>query len=205
MPGHTYSQALIKAPLSEETRKERRALLAASGISILIAKTGLVPTKIAALGIEFSQTERTTFLYCLLAMVIYFLVAFIAYALADFWNLKIDIQQAMLATIKEHQEFLDNLSKPGLSEARRLIDLRKSLKTQDDLTEDVRKEISELEHNLEYESQRREELLGMVKKMEGGMIMKGAGLVSYARAGFDFLIPLVVAGAAIIILLSALR
>ena len=70
--------------LSEATKKERRNLLAASAISIIIVKTGLVPTKIAAFGIEFSSTERVTLLRCLAGVVCYFLFAFLIYAADDY-------------------------------------------------------------------------------------------------------------------------
>ena len=51
---------------------------------MFLAKTGIVPTKISALGIEFTQADRHSILYALSAIVIYFLIAFITYAVTDF-------------------------------------------------------------------------------------------------------------------------
>lgn len=79
----------IKNPLSEETRKERWHLLLISAVSITIVKTGLIPTKISALGIEFSQTNQRTLLNILIAITVYFALAFVIYALSDFWTYRI--------------------------------------------------------------------------------------------------------------------
>ncbi len=70
--------------LSELSRKERRFLMATSGIGIVVAKTGLVPTKIAALGIEFTEADRSVLLKCLAGLIGYFLVSFIIYAADDY-------------------------------------------------------------------------------------------------------------------------
>jgi hypothetical protein len=90
--------------LSDLTRKERRNLLAASAIGIVVAKTGLVPTKIAALGIEFSPTDRTTFLKCLSGVVAYFLVAFIIYAADDYVAIQHAGVKRYLDSVKEPTE-----------------------------------------------------------------------------------------------------
>lgn len=83
------AHALLKDPLSELTRKERRNLLVVSAISIAMVKTGLIPTKIAAVGVEFSQTDRAILLKVLAAVILYFFIAFLLYALSDFlaWRL----------------------------------------------------------------------------------------------------------------------
>lgn len=81
-------QELLKDILREETRKERRNLLAASAVGIVIVKAGLIPTKISALGIDFSQTDQRTLLWVLLGVTAYFLAMFVVYALSDilaFW------------------------------------------------------------------------------------------------------------------------
>jgi uncharacterized membrane protein YqjE len=74
----------VEDPLSEETRKERRALLGASGLGILVVRTGLVPTKISALGIEFSTRDQRSFVVAVAVVVAYFFVAFLIYAISDF-------------------------------------------------------------------------------------------------------------------------
>jgi hypothetical protein len=79
----------ITDPLSDETRKIRKALLGISAASIAIVHMGLLPTKISALGIDFSASDRNALLVVLTLIVGYFLIAFIIYAFADFvaWRL----------------------------------------------------------------------------------------------------------------------
>jgi hypothetical protein len=76
---------ILKDPLSDVTRKERVYLLATSTIGIAIVKTGLVPSEISALGIQFEEANQSTLLLLLGMIVAYFLVAFIIYAVADFF------------------------------------------------------------------------------------------------------------------------
>jgi hypothetical protein len=93
----TPSQIRVRDPLSEVTRNERRFLLGASIIAITIVRTGLVPSRISALGIEFSQTDQKSLLLVLALVTSYFVVAFALYATSDFiaWRL------AFLASIRE--------------------------------------------------------------------------------------------------------
>ena len=90
---------LLRDPLSKEARAERRTLLGASAIGILIVRTGLVPTKIAALGIEFDQADRKSLLLAIAAVIAYFLIGFIIYALSDFiaWRF------AFMNTIRQNE------------------------------------------------------------------------------------------------------
>ncbi len=78
-------------PLSEVTRKIRRNFLASASVSYLIVFMGLVPTKMAALGIEFSKRNQNSFLIIILCLVLYFGFAFLIYAVEDLfkWNMKI--------------------------------------------------------------------------------------------------------------------
>lgn len=79
-----FTQILLGDPLSEEARKERRNLLGLSAVGIAIAKIGLLPTKIAALGIEFNAASRPLLMKAFAGVVAYFLAAFIIYSSADF-------------------------------------------------------------------------------------------------------------------------
>lgn len=74
---------LLKDALSEVTRKERLYLLGVSFIGITIEKTGLVPSRIAALGIEFEQADQNTLLLLFGLVILYFFVAFIIYGVSD--------------------------------------------------------------------------------------------------------------------------
>lgn len=75
---------LLSDPLSKETRVERKTLLAFSAIGIVVVKTGLIPSKIVALGIEFSATDKAMFLKALACVIVYFVVAFLIYAWSDY-------------------------------------------------------------------------------------------------------------------------
>lgn len=70
--------------LSELTRKKRRDLLGVSMVGIVIAKTGLIPTEISALGIKFNQIDQQSFARLLSLVVLYFLVGFVIYQFSDF-------------------------------------------------------------------------------------------------------------------------
>lgn len=82
MPDSSIS-VMVRDPLSELTRKERRNLLAVSAIAWAIVKTGLVPTEISNLGITFTTKDRSALLFVLAVFVTYFLLAFVVYAIAD--------------------------------------------------------------------------------------------------------------------------
>lgn len=71
MPEPIASQIRVQDPLSGVTRSERKILLGVSVIAIAIVKTGLIPTKISALGIEFSQADRSALLGVMALVVIY--------------------------------------------------------------------------------------------------------------------------------------
>jgi hypothetical protein len=85
----TPAQIAIRDPLSEVTRNERRFLLGVSIIAIALVRTGLVPSKISALGIEFSQTDQKSLFSVLALITSYFVAAFALYASSDFiaWRL----------------------------------------------------------------------------------------------------------------------
>jgi cytochrome c-type biogenesis protein CcmH/NrfG len=82
---------LLRDHLSEVARKERRALLAASTAGYIVVKTGLVPSKIEALGITFSGTEQGALLAVFGLVVAYFTVSFVLYAATDALALAWDI------------------------------------------------------------------------------------------------------------------
>ena len=85
----TQSQIRVRDPLSDVTRKERRALLAASLIGVTTKWTGLLPTEIDALGLKFASTDHQILLRILALVNGYFLLAFFLYAASDFiaWRL----------------------------------------------------------------------------------------------------------------------
>lgn len=80
-------------PLGEITRKERRNLLIAGTVGVLVAKAGLVPSKISALGIDLSAPAQDAFVMLVGLVIVYFLCAFIIYGVSDFfaWRKKYQV------------------------------------------------------------------------------------------------------------------
>jgi hypothetical protein len=79
-----FVEVLVRDPLTAVTRKERLYLLAVSLIGIAMVRTGLMPAKITNLGIELDKPNRSALLLLLARLTIYFLIAFIIYAIADY-------------------------------------------------------------------------------------------------------------------------
>jgi hypothetical protein len=73
----------IRDPLSSLARKERRYLLICGLLAIAVARAGLLPTKITALGIEFSPGDQLVLVRLLLAVMVYFLISFLVCGGAD--------------------------------------------------------------------------------------------------------------------------
>ena len=82
---------LLTPPLRDRTREERKNLLLASAIGLVIARAGLVPSKISFLGVEFTNAQANSLLRIAAAAVGYFIVAFMIYALSDWliWRMEI--------------------------------------------------------------------------------------------------------------------
>src|SRR5437762_2235765 len=102
----TPAQIRIRDPLSEVTRKERRFLLGISIIAIALVRTGLVPSRISALGIEFSQTDQKSLLSILALVTLYFLVAFSLYAISDFVAWRLAFVEALKEWSAQQAEFV---------------------------------------------------------------------------------------------------
>jgi len=84
----------VRDPLSEITRKERRSLLALSTLGIIMVKTGLIPERISAFGVEFSKTDQKSLLFVVAFIIVYFLVSFVIYAWSDFASWRIAVNSA---------------------------------------------------------------------------------------------------------------
>jgi hypothetical protein len=79
----TGKDSTLYSPLGEEVRKERRALLIASVIAIAIGASGIVPTRITTLGIEFSSGDRIILLRIVALVIAYLTFAFVLHAVLD--------------------------------------------------------------------------------------------------------------------------
>jgi len=99
----------LRDPLSKVTRSERRTLLGASAIGIVMKAAGLVPTRISALGIEFSQTDQRALLRAFAAIISYFLIAFLVYAASDFLAWRMSSQEAWMEQSARRRSSKGNL------------------------------------------------------------------------------------------------
>lgn len=89
----------LNDPLSEITRTERRNLLIASTVGLLVAKGGLVPSKILAFDIELPVPEQEVFITLVALTVFYFVAAFVIYGVSDFFVWR-----------KKYQDYLEQVS-----------------------------------------------------------------------------------------------
>lgn len=108
MPNETPRKVTLNDPLSTVTRRERKFLLVSSITGITIVKTGFIPSKISALGIEFAQTDQNSLLFVIGLVILYFLIAFLIYGTSDFliWRLNYSsvLQDAMINQWKSDVE-----------------------------------------------------------------------------------------------------
>jgi len=100
-----YFTDLLSDPLSEITRKERRNLLFATIAGIAIAAMNMVPTKLSALGIDFSPPAQYSFLLLVAVVVVYFLLAFVTYGLADFFIWRKQYQDHLVRREQEARDW----------------------------------------------------------------------------------------------------
>jgi hypothetical protein len=70
-------------PLTDTTRRIRKPLLLLCLIGVLMIKTGLIPERVTALGIEFTKTNQGTILLITGASLAYFLVGFVICVTCD--------------------------------------------------------------------------------------------------------------------------
>ncbi len=88
---------LLGDALGPVTRKERNRLMGLSMIGIAIKELNILPNRISALGIEFTQTNRLSMLRYLGFVVLYFLIAFFCYGVGDaarnFYAYLIELQE----------------------------------------------------------------------------------------------------------------
>lgn len=108
-------------PLSEVTRKERTMLLGISMLGLVIVKVGIVPTKIAALGVEFDKANQLALLGIIAMITLYFLVAFLIYAAADFLAWRGAMIERQLDRMREHLKLQRELTVEQLREEEKIM------------------------------------------------------------------------------------
>jgi len=96
----------LRDPLSEVTRKERRALLGISVLGIALVHTGIVPSEVAALGITLNAPEQSKLLLLMALVCAYFLIAFVVYAFSDYAAWQRALHDATFERILKSQQEL---------------------------------------------------------------------------------------------------
>jgi hypothetical protein len=87
----------LSESLSPAASQARKQLLIASAIGIAIATMKIVPNKISALGIEFNEINKTSFIYLMAATCCYLALSFITYATTDYLQWRSSVKQNYLA------------------------------------------------------------------------------------------------------------
>jgi hypothetical protein len=123
MTGNNHFEDFHKDFLSERTYRERHVLLVWSAIVLAIVLTGLVPSKISALGIEFSLASQKTMFWLMAALIVYLLLSFLIHAWADLVAYK-TLYAISLRTAKLRQ--ID--SEKSDEELQRTLDMSKNKK-----------------------------------------------------------------------------
>ncbi len=95
---------MLRDPLGEVARKERRSLLGISAVAILVGWTGLVPAKIENFGISFAAPERKALLWVFGAVVGYYTLAFIFYSLSDLLSYAYAVHRGRIELRKQREE-----------------------------------------------------------------------------------------------------
>lgn len=94
----------LREPLNETTRKSRRNLLAAAVVGVVIAKVGLVPTKISAFGVDFTSANQESLLLLLACAIGYFGVTFVVYLYSELIAWQLVFRSKELEQLKEEAE-----------------------------------------------------------------------------------------------------
>lgn len=95
----TLTDALLGDPMSETTRRERRSLLLVSFVGVAMTMTGLIPTQISSLGLEFGVKHPRAVSWLLLFIVFYLLCAFVLYGYADYRSWQARVRAARTSAI----------------------------------------------------------------------------------------------------------
>jgi hypothetical protein len=173
---------LLGDPLSEITRKERRNLLVTSVVGIAIAKADLVPSKITAIGVEFSQTNQKALMVVIGCILLYFFLAFIFYAWSD-----------SLLWLRKHTKAQEKILRDEINSAKKMDEEKRQYL---ECTGRSKEEIFKLhEEYLIIMTQRNKELgkalNQTVAKNFQAYFWRPATIF---RALFDFILPVIVGG-----------
>lgn len=220
LSSHRAREIALSDPLKAETRKARLYLLGVSIVGITLVYTGLVPQEITALGITFGEADRKSLLRILSLVIAYFLAAFAIYGVSDFlaWRSAFKVAFIQEENAKDMLRMSDDASKRHLAKEfqRRKEELQKEAEdTEKELLETLGKagddgpKMDELRKRAELLRMRAESapatpvLADRVDVVLADMYRPVSLSVSWARALFEFLLPLLVGFYVIYALLSA--
>lgn len=90
----------VRDPLSEVTRRERRALLGTSLLALAVVKASLLPSEITALGVKLAASDQKSLLILLGFVILYFLGAFLVYGGSDLVAWRVAQRETLRETIR---------------------------------------------------------------------------------------------------------
>lgn len=170
----------VTDPLSAHTRGVRKSLLISSVIAIAVARTGFIPTKISALGLEFSQADRGSMLWLIGAVVVFFLLSFLVSAFGDFMAWR-----------------MSQMAKAWNEEAVGYDNLRRSILEDKKLTAEEREEVQEQERRV-----------GAMWRSAGHvdnyrLVQRMVRPISWARITVEFVLPVIAGCVGLVLLIRA--
>jgi len=118
MADYDFEHTRLRDALSNVTRRERRFLLGISLLGIVLINGELVPSKIAGFGIEFQSVTQHALLSIVAIVILYFLVAFIIYAVSDYlaWRLAVSKQFIEKTVSRYEKDLLGLFPQPGTTD-----------------------------------------------------------------------------------------
>lgn len=170
----------VTDPLTSHTRGVRKSLLITSVIAMAVAETGFVPTKISALGLEFSQADRGSMLWLVGAIVAFFLISFLVAAFGDFiaWRMS-----RMAKAWDEDSVGYENLRKSFLEDKKLTEEEREALQEQERRVGAMWRNAGHVDNHL--------------------LIQKLVGPISWARVTVEFVIPILAGIVGLVFVFSA--
>jgi len=171
----------VSDPLREETRKIRKTLLVWSLVSSAVTIGGLFPNEVSALGLKVAPTSKAVLFGLIAAVVLYHLVAFVAYAASDAARWYLDLKST---------EWEDDVANYEKHKSELLAHTKLSAEDREFMEE----------HERRLGSLWRGESSGTYVRLESAV-----PYISLLRAIVEFLLPLVVGLCAFDLLVAASR
>ena len=91
----------LQSPLGDKSARRRTRLMVSGASAAMIAHTGLIPTQIEGLGIQFSTGDQRAFVVILALIVCYTLAAFTLTAVVDFYVEKLRRKEYLESQMSE--------------------------------------------------------------------------------------------------------